>query len=143
MAKVTAAEIMNLGLTYQMFGKASSAELETSIDAVIAERSAILQGKVGSSMYDSTSPPTFDYLKRAEKCLVMADLLGIRINIRLGHVDGEGKEISNVELLKQKQAYLCEARELIGGLTFDDFATGVLTTTHFDDGSTFAGLEIG
>ena len=141
MAKVTASEIIALGLTREMFRQDSDDALTTLITGVITEQAALLAGAVGSSVYDSESTPIPEKVKRAEKCLSAAEMLRIRKNIRLGDVTGEGKDINLTWLDKQIAAYETEAGAVITALSGCDFSTGVLESSHFEETTELGGLE--
>lgn len=133
MAKVTNTDIIILGFTKEMFRQATDDSFEEFIDDVITEQSAILSGRIGSTIYASTTSPAKDYVKRAEKCLVTAEMLQCRINIIVGNVTGAGQEFDTLNEAKQKAAYIDEADKLvIEKLSDGDFASGVLETDHFD-----------
>jgi len=137
MAKNTADDINGLGFTAEMYGETAKPDFLVFIDGVISEQSVILEGRIGASIYGTTESPAKDYVKRAEKCLVAAELVQRRINIILGNAVGAGHEIDISHEAAQKKAYLDEAErwigKIVGGQTSDsgDFASGVLITSHF------------
>lgn len=130
-----------------MYGK-TSANFVAYIDAVIAEQSKILEGRVGASSYALTTSPAKEYLARTELCLVAAEMIQRRMNRILGNVVGTGNALDITMESKQRQDYLDEAEELIqkivSGVTADssDFASNVLETSHFAETTTLGGLEI-
>ncbi len=139
MPKTTASEIKDLGFNPQMFRKEDNT-FDAYLDDVITEKSVILQGRIGSTTYASSTSPTKDYVKRAEKCLVAAELLQRRINFMLGNVEGEeGSDLAKAR--QSKKEYLEEAEALIvkivAGITTDNdnFTSGVLETSHFESSS--------
>ena len=142
MPKVEAQEIMDLGFTAEMFKKETGSGFSGYIDGIISEQSVILQGRVGTSKYGSTTSPAKDYIKRAEKCLVAAELVQRRINIILGNAVGAGREIDISHEGAQKKAYRDEADDLIAKLASNvtsdsnDFASGVLVTSHSEEPET-------
>jgi hypothetical protein len=146
MPKIIAQDMIDLGFLPEMFKKDNEAELSAYITAVIAEQADILLGRIGSAAYNSTTSPTDKYVKRAEKCLTAAELIQRRINIILGNVAGAGQEIDVTHEGAQKKVYLSEANDLIAklvsgtGADSNDFATGVLVTSHFES-TTLAGEE--
>lgn len=148
MAKNTNTDIKDLGFTKEMFKQADDSALNTYIDAILAEQTKILEGRLGSTIYDSTTSPEQDYVKRAEKALVAAEMVGRRINIILNNIAGAGQEIETGNEEKQKERYASEAEKwitrLIAGMSADsgDFASGVLETTHFESTTTLGGLEV-
>jgi hypothetical protein len=141
MSKTTAQEIIELGFAGEMFKKTNESEFSDFITGIISERSLILQGRIGTTVYDNAESPTKDYVKQAEKCLVAAELVQRRINIILGNAVGAGHEIDISHEGAQKKAYRDEAEDYIakltGGITSDvsDFASGVLVTSHFETGA--------
>ena len=138
--------MIDLGFLPEMFKKAAGTEFTTFLTAVIAEQADILLGRVGSAAYNSTTSPTDKYVKRAEKCLTAAELIQRRINLILGNVAGAGQEINVSHEGAQKKVYIAEANDLISklvsgtGADSNDFATGVLVTSHFES-TTLAGEE--
>lgn len=137
MAKVTAQNIIDLNFVAEMFGK-TSGTFSAYIDAVIAEQAKILEGRVGTSAYDSTTSPAKEYVARAELCLVAAEMISRRMNRILGNVVGTGNALDITMEKKQRQDYLDEADRLIGRIVAgiaidnDNFASGVLETSHFE-----------
>lgn len=147
MAKTTAQKIIELGFSGEMFKKDNESEFSDFINDIISEQSVILQGRIGTAVYDSATSPTKDYVEQAEKCLVAAELVQRRINIILGKAVGAGREIDISHEGAQKKAYRDEAEDwiakLTGGITSDagDFASGVLVTSHFETGG-ISGEEV-
>lgn len=147
MAKVTAQNITDLNFVPEMYGK-TTANFSAYIDAVIAEQSKILEGRVGVSNYALTTSPAKEYIARAELCLAAAEMIQRRMNRILGNVVGTGNALDITMERKQRQDYLDEAEKIIqkivDGVTADssDFASGVLETSHFEESSTLGGLEI-
>lgn len=146
MPKTTASEILDLGFTPEMFRKNDST-INAYIDAVIIKKSKILEGRIGSTSYASATSPTQDYVKRAEECIVAAELLQRRINVIVGNLEGaEGLDLFKIR--RNREEYVEEAEALIqkivSGVTADSsvFATGVLETSHFNETSSLGGLEI-
>jgi hypothetical protein len=140
MPRINADKILDLNFTPELFNKTSEEDLILFIDTVIEEKSGLLSGRLGTTIYNSTTAPTVAYVKRAELCLVAAELVQRRINIILNNVIGAGKEIDISHEGAQKKAYLDEAEywisRLAAGITADtnsDFATGVLITSHFEE----------
>lgn len=122
------------------------ATFKTFIDGVIAVRSLIVEGRIGSIHYASVISPTKDNVQRLELCDVAAELLARRINIELSNVTGDGQEKVLAELRNQRAAYLEEAQgkdgsggliaSIVAGVTADtgsDFASGTLVTSHFEE----------
>lgn len=139
MAKNTEQEIIELGFKSEMFGKKNDVEFSEFLLSILSEQAIILEGRIGTTAYSSTTSPTKDYVKRAEKCLTAAELIQRRINVILGNVAGAGQEIDVSHEGAQKKVYINEANDLIakiiGGVGADtnDFASGVLITSHFDE----------
>lgn len=137
MAKVTAQNIIDLNFVPEMFGK-TSGTFGTYIDAIIAEQAKLLEGRIGTSSYGSTTSPTKEYIARAELCLVAAEMILRRMNRILGNVVGTGNALDINMEKKQRDEYLDEANALVekivAGITADtdNFASGVLETSHFE-----------
>jgi hypothetical protein len=146
MPKTNAQEMIDLGFVPEIFKKDEMSFPEYA-DPIISEQSVILEGRIGSTLYASTTSPTKDYVKRAEKCLSAAELVQRRINIILGNAVGAGQEIDVSHEGAQKKAYRDEAEDwiskLTSGITSDvsDFASGVLVTSHFETGA-LSGEEV-
>lgn len=138
MAKVTSQEIIDLGLTAELFRATAESDFLTLIDSVIAEQSVILEGRLGLSIYASATSPEKDYVKRAEKCLAAAEMVQRRINTIMANVVGAGQEIDISREGRQRNIYLKEAEELISRLvtgSSTDSGTcvfGVSLSDHFD-----------
>src|SRR3972149_3629032 len=146
MPKITNTEIKDIGFTAEMFNKTNETALNTFIDSIITEQSDILEGRIGSTLYASTTTPTSTYVKRAEKCLVAAELLTIRINYIVGNIDGEnGSDV--VRIRNNIEAYMDKAEEfilkLVSGISVDDggFAFSAVSSSHFDNDTVLSGLE--
>lgn len=146
MAKVTNADIIALGFTKDMFHQITDQLFATYIDAVIAEVSDILSARVGAATYASTTLPTSVYVKRAEKCLVAAEMWDRRMNILMGAIVGTnlinaqgGKELLTTYEKKQRDDYLAEAEGWLGKILSSDFATGSVLSTHFEDPAILTG----
>ncbi|MEW6115659.1 MAG: hypothetical protein AB1553_02005 [Nitrospirota bacterium] len=140
MAKVTNQEIIDFGFTKDMFRQSDENAFKSYVDSIIAEIAAILSGRIGEALYSSAISPTAEYVKRAEKCLVAAEMLQRRINFYLGSVDGtEGLDLFKVR--RQREEYVTEAETLIAkivaGVTTDSssFSFGTVTTSHFVEDS--------
>jgi len=109
------------------------------LNKIIAEQSPILQGKLGSTLYNATSSPEKENVIRAEICIVASELLRRRINIILGSVKGNGQEIDVSQEIKQRQEYLVELEVLtinivsgtIAVPTGSDFSSEAVITDHF------------
>lgn len=142
MAKVTVYEIENLGFTSGMFGLDDNASLKSYITDIVDEVSPFLNGILGSA-YDSVTQPVSGRVKRAEKCLVAAEMLQRRINRQLSNVTGTGQEMDTSNEKEQMGRYLEEARELIDMLIGGTgFSFSALNTSHFSDTSEISGLEV-
>ena len=148
MPKVTAQEIIDLGFTASMFRLANDTELAAVISSVITEQAAMLEGRLGSSIYDAATTPESTYVKRAERCLVAAEMMSRRITVIAESVLASGDErTARVETAQMKRwEAQAEAliRKLVSGVTTDtgNFATGVTTSTHFADDCDLSGDEI-
>ncbi len=130
MVKVTPSDIAFLGFSQALFPSLCETEEDfaTLIQEIITEQSEILESRVGTDVYASTSAPTATYVKRAEKCLVAAELVQRRINIILGNSIGAGNEIDISHEGAQKRAYLDEAERLIAKTGADDYSGSVATS---------------
>lgn len=137
MGKNTAAEIIIHGFTPEFFRKADSTALTTYIDGVIALQTKLLEGRLGTTAYNSATSPAQDNVKRAELCLVIGELYLHRINIICGNTISAGAEINTEFEKRQRDLYLSEAESLIQNIVTgvfvdsDSFASGVLETSHF------------
>ena len=137
MAKNTLSDISSLGLRKELFKIEEDGEFETYLSGVIAEQAAILEGRVGPAIYASEISPSKDFVKRAEKCLIAAELIQRRINLILSNIVGSGSEINVTHEGAQKKVYADEAdywiSKIISGATSDagGLASGVLITSHF------------
>ena len=135
---ITNPDIKALGFTQALFSVicADDPAFEALIDGIITDQSSELQDRVGATVY--SAPANATYIKKAEKCLVAAELVQRRINIVLGNSQGAGQEISTANERNQRKDYLDEAErwiaKLASGVTVDsaDFASGALVTSHFD-----------
>jgi hypothetical protein len=138
MAKTTVQNILDMGFKKELFQKDTDALFETLIEEVIAEQAAILEGRIGSTLYASTTSPQKEYVQRAEKVMVAAELVQRRINIVLGNAVGAGQELDISSEKKQQKDYAGEAEDLIMKLTTyasnsGDVAFGVIMSSHFGD----------
>lgn len=141
MPKNTAQEIIDLGFIKEMFKyeKKTDAEFVTYVDAVIASQALSLEGRIGSTAYASATSPMKDYVKRAELCLSASEMWLRRINIILSSVPVTADGVNTKAEREQRQAYLDEVNgglieKIVVGATADSssFASGVLTTSHFE-----------
>src|SRR5690606_39661874 len=62
------------------------------VTGVIAEQSAILQGRIGDARYAATAAALAAMVKRAEKALTAADLYQIRFNRIAETIDNRSEE---------------------------------------------------
>jgi hypothetical protein len=133
MAKININDITGLGIIKEMYSAIAptEAEFENLIGEIISEQSAILEGRIGSDVYASVIQPTAGYVKRAEKCLVAAEMVQRRINIILGNAVGAGQEINISHEAAQKKAYSDEAEKWITKLGDGDYSGGVAESSHF------------
>lgn len=147
MGKVTVKEITDLGFKTGMFAETNADLFKAFIEDIITEQTAILEGRIGSTDYASTTSPTKEYVKQAEKYLVAAEMLQRRINIILEKVVGAGEDLDTRSVEKQMKLYQEKAnawiQKIADGVTSDSgsFASAVLETSHFEDPATIAGLE--
>lgn len=136
MAIPTAAQIINMGFSFQMFGFKTEDELTPIIDALITEHGALLSGRIGATAYASTIAPTATYVSRAVKCHVAAELCQMRINKLAQEVkQDDGKDANKMR--KQRLDYLSDAELMTSKIEAlagdDDFAIGAVITSHFED----------
>jgi len=142
MSKITKDDITGptgLGFTKELFAPivTDDTAFDGLVDAVIAAQSAELSDRIGATVYNLAANAT--YVKKAEKCLVAAELVQRRINISLGNAVANGDKLDTTAFRLQRKDYLDEAEEWIGklaqGVTTDptsDFASGALVSSHFD-----------
>ena len=141
MAKTTVQNILDMGFKKELFQKDTDALFETLITEVITEQAAILEGCIGSTLYASATSPQKEYVQRAEKVMVAAELVQRRINIVLGNAVGVGQELDISSEKKQQRDYAAEAENLILKLTtytsYDrgDVCFGAAISSHFGDDS--------
>lgn len=134
MAKVLASDIigpLGMGFTGSMFGIPHDEDFSSFVNAIITEQAAILEGRVGASVYASATPPTSIYVKRAEKAMVAAEMIDRRINNRLADVQSAGEAFDTTAEEKKRDKYLREAEDLIIRLNSADVAVGYVETSHF------------
>jgi hypothetical protein len=145
--KVIPQNLIDLGFTPAMFRFPNEADLVDLITAVITEQAALLEGRLGSSIYDIVTTPETTFVKRAERCLVAAELMSRRVTIITESVLASGEERSTKAEVAQMKRYDTEAeamiKRLIAGVTSDssDFASGVTTSTHFAADTDLSGEE--
>lgn len=138
MAKVSAADIKALGFTYGQFNLAAQ-DFDAWIDAAIAEQAVILEGRIGSTLYAASAASTAAYVKRAEKCLVAAELYQRRAVAIAGNAQPNGEEPVTASIDAQQKKFRAEAQELIDrlvdGAAADSggFASGVTVSSHFEE----------
>lgn len=146
MAKITAQNIIDMGFTPEMFGK-DSAGFQEMIETVIDEQADILEGRIGSQAYSATEKPAATYVKRAEKCLVAAEMIQARVVKIMGNAVPNGAKPVTGSLDRQKQKYLDEAEgfisKIVSGASADseDFVSGVLVTSSTDRSTFLANQE--
>ncbi len=138
MAKTTFDDVDKLRFTKEMFSLTDGGAFEDMVNEVISEQSGLLAGRLGT-LYDSETSPIKEYVKRAEKCLIAAELVQRRINIILGNAVGTGREIDISHEAAQKKVYLNEAQgdDGEGGLIAKilgstDMAFGTNDSSHFE-----------
>ncbi|MDH4319880.1 MAG: hypothetical protein OEV73_00125 [Desulfobulbaceae bacterium] len=138
MGKVSLDDIKNLGFTPEQFSL-TAATFDAWLQGVIDEQAMLLEVRVGATAYASAVTATAAYVKRAEKCLVAAELFQRRIVSIAGNAVPNGQEPETTALDKQKRAMLAEAQGLIDRLAASavsdasDFACGAVITSHFED----------
>jgi hypothetical protein len=131
-----------LGFTKEMFDILADNDFTTFVSGIITEQSILLEGRIGTLVYNTATEPTLTRVSRVEKCLTAAELLDRRINKRLVNVQAGGVEFDVASERKQRDDYLAEAETIINknllvvfttrdGVESSDFANGVLVSTHF------------
>lgn len=140
MAKVTSAEIVAMGFKKEFFHYDSEAAFLLLIDGLIPEQAAVLEYRIGATLYNTVTSPTAERVKRAEKCLCAAEVIQRRINIILANAIGAGAEIDVSQEMEARKAYLDEAEVLITDMAVYDSSTtggdanmGVSVSGHFGD----------
>jgi len=135
MARITAADITALGFTGAMFNTARDDDFAAFVDGVIAEQSALLEGEVGASVYGATDGALAARVKRAETCLVAAELVDRRINIRLADVQAAGEDFDVTAEERKRDKYRSEADKIITLTGAGEYAGTVVETPHFGEGA--------
>ena len=133
----SAANIISMGFSFQMFGFISETELNLTIADLITEHGALLSGRIGATAYASTTNPTATYVKRSLKCLVAADLCQMRIN-RIAQDVKQEDGTDAAKMRKQRLDYLAESEQMIGKIettagASNDFSFVSVITSHFDE----------
>jgi prophage tail gpP-like protein len=138
MSKVTTDEIITgLVIRPEMFYKQTEQTFPAFVQDVISEQADLLEGRVGSVAYADATKPRATYAKRAEKCMVAAELLKRRRNKVIADAKANGEEIKTGSLDTQIRDYSAEAEvwiaKVAAGVTADggNFASGALVTNHF------------
>jgi hypothetical protein len=135
MAKITPADLTDMGFTKEMFNGVN--DLELFLAKTITEQADLLADRIGSSKYNSSVASTVRQVTRTEKCLIVAELCKLRKVKLIGTALANGEEAKTSGLDKQITDYTNEAEALIGkitaGATIDaeDFSSGALVTDHF------------
>jgi hypothetical protein len=138
MPKITTSDLEKMGFKPAMFDvdETGFGELATEI---IGEQSALLQGRVGASLYASTDATSAALVKRAEKALAAADLYQVRFN-RIAETIDDSNGLDAFKLRRTQENYAKEAEKLIERIlygaqaaTSDDFAFGAAVSSHYDD----------
>jgi hypothetical protein len=138
MPKITSADIDALLFKPEMFGKTGE-NFKEFVQSIIDDEAETLEGRIGSSAYASATKPTSTYVKKAEKCLVAAELCTRRKNKCLDDAKVNGQEFDTRELNKQMADYQTKAEMWIGkiaaGATADgsDFSCGTVLSDHFGE----------
>jgi hypothetical protein len=108
------------------------APFTTFIDKIITKKSTELAGLLGTSVYDTTNEPQQSWVKEAEECMVAAELLLRRINLKASNIDG--KDMDAFKLRRNMKHYKERYKELIGFLREEtDVSFSSVTTSHFED----------
>lgn len=124
---ITPGDITGMGFSAAMFGK-TDPDFSSMVSAAISEQSDILKARIGETAYANASYKTL--VKRAEKCLAAAELLGYRINHLENIAVASGDSLDVSHLTAQQRGYRAEADNLVdriisgGSVDSEDFATG-------------------
>lgn len=133
MAKVLPQDIKDLQFVAEQFN--SVVDFDAFVQAVIDEQEALLVDRIGSVAFATTGLSV--HIKRAEKCLVAAELLQLRINRLSGNIDAETAVLIS-QLKKNRQDYLDQADRVVPRLVAgsvsegSDAAFGYASSSHFD-----------
>ena len=132
MGKTTEKEIIDLGFKSGMFAKENDDLFKAFIKDIIAEQTAILEGRIGATNYASATSPTQEYVKQAEKYLVAAEMLQRRINIILEKVVPAGEDLDTRSVERQMERYRKTAdawiQKITDGVTADSESSGLSTS---------------
>ncbi len=101
------------------------------LETLAEDQSDDLEAILGSGIYDSTDTTIAKFVKKAELCLVCAELVRRRINIRLGDVRGSDTQRSMVAEREQEKTYTDDAENIIESFVNNTFSTSVLEYDHF------------
>ena len=109
------------------------------LQAVIEDQEAVLLGRVGGAVFNSTIPVIASQVKAAAISMVAAELLQRRINRLSGSVDADAVALMN-SLRAARKEYATDAeskitRVVLSGASPDSggFSSGVWTSSHYED----------
>ena len=131
MPKNTPDTIAALGLSSEMLALDSQEALSGLIDSLLVEQAGLLSARIGATAYSTATEPLATYVTRAEKCLVAAELMRLRILAAMGNAIPNGDEPNTASLERYQKKYEDEATALIDkivsgqSLESSGFSTGV------------------
>jgi len=111
-AKTQAQAYIDRGFSREMFAQESDNAFVAFLTGIIDEQSGLLAGEVGSAAFASVDPATVVAVTRAERLMVMAELLAARIDVVQGAVDG-ADGMDNLKLRRNIETYRAEAARII------------------------------
>jgi hypothetical protein len=132
MALVTSQNIQDLGFVPEQFKGQSAVTFDDFLTSAISDQSDLLKGEIGAAVYASTDPSIAPYVKRAERCLVEAELWRRRIATKSGRETGGGHEVTMVSERQAMTIAADEALSLISKLGGGDCMSGFNESSHFD-----------
>lgn len=131
MAKITAQNIKDLGWIPEQL-KQTSATFDTFLAAIITEQADILAALIGADVYASTETSIAPFVKKAERCLVEAELWRRRITTKDAREVAGGSGDNKWSEHQSFDAVMDEAESLISRLTGSGLAFGALESSHYD-----------
>jgi hypothetical protein len=135
-SKITPQNVKDMQFVAEQFNAVLS--FDTFLQGVIDNQEAILSGRIGAAVFNSTTQAIIDQVKRASLCLCAAELLQLRMNRLSGNADADTALM--IRTLQASQSnYLKEAEEKISrlissGASADSggYAGGVVITSGDD-----------
>ncbi len=124
MAVITVDDIRAMGFSMEMLGIDTDSRFEDLVESIIDEQAGILEGRIGSTSYSSSQAPGANWVKRAEKCLVSAELVNLRRTQTISNAVQTGEKPETTPLERQRKDFLAEAEtyivKIISGVTVDN-----------------------